>query len=231
MIEKPSSYDFVFTNWLLMYLNDTECKEFAQKSLKWLKLGGFIFIRESCFHQSGNKQRSFNPSFYRSTDYYFDLFNETNDDKYSYQLIKHGNMKCYEELKRNKNQSFWLFQKVETKSKPHDLDLQSFLDNQQYAIDSILKYERIFGHGFVSTGGIATTTEFLQKLNLLPNQIVLDVGCGIGGGDFLMAKEYGVIVNGIDLSTNMINLALQRAKEYNNVYNNNYYYIIVECDI
>lgn len=221
MIEKPLSYDFIFTNWLLMYLNDEECKDFAKKSLKWLKVGGFIFIRESCFHQSGNKQRSFNPSFYRDTDYYFNLFNETNDEdekKYTFQLIQHGNMKCYEEIKRNKNQSFWLFQKVEIKSKPHDLDLQSFLDSQQYAVDGILKYERIFGHGFVSTGGITTTREYLSKLNLLHGQDVLDVGCGIGGGDFLMAKEYGVNVYGIDLSTNMINLALQRAKEYDSVY-------------
>jgi hypothetical protein len=30
--------------------------------------------------------------------------------------------------------------------------------------------------------------EFLQKLNLNSSERVLDVGCGIGGGDFLMAE-------------------------------------------
>lgn len=30
-------------------------------------------------------------------------------------------------------------------------------------------------------------------LNLKPGQKVLDVGCGIGGGDFYMAKVIGVV--------------------------------------
>jgi len=56
-----------------------------------------------------------------------------------------------------------------------------------------------------------TTKEFLSKLDLKPGQKVLDVGCGIGGGNFYMADAYGVEVVGIDLSINMISLALERA--------------------
>ena len=40
---------------------------------------------------------------------------------------------------------------------------------------------------------------------------VLDVGCGIGGGDFYMAEEYDTHVVGIDLSINMILFALELA--------------------
>ena len=40
---------------------------------------------------------------------------------------------------------------------------------------------------------------------------VLDVGCGIGGGDFLMAREYKVSVLGVDLSQNMLSIAAERA--------------------
>ena len=35
--------------------------------------------------------------------------------------------------------------------------MQKFLDQNQYTKNSILRYEKIFGAGFVSTGGIDTT--------------------------------------------------------------------------
>lgn len=56
-----------------------------------------------------------------------------------------------------------------------------------------------------------TTKEFVAKLDLKAGQRVLDVGCGIGGGDFYMAENFDVEVVGIDLSINMISLALERA--------------------
>lgn len=56
-----------------------------------------------------------------------------------------------------------------------------------------------------------TTKEFVAKLDLKPGQKVLDVGCGIGGGDFYMAENFNVEVVGIDLSINMISIALERA--------------------
>ncbi|ETP40953.1 hypothetical protein F442_11791, partial [Phytophthora nicotianae P10297] len=78
-----------------------------------------------------------------------------------------------------------------------------------YSNQSITRYEKIFGEGYVSTGGQTTTTEFVEKLNLKPGERVLDVGCGIGGGDFYMARQFGVSVVGIDLSTNMVHRALE----------------------
>ena len=40
---------------------------------------------------------------------------------------------------------------------PRGKSFRHFLDNQQYSTTGILRYERIFGEGFVSTGGIETT--------------------------------------------------------------------------
>ena len=51
----------------------------------------------------------------------------------------------------------------------------------------------------------------MSKLELKYGQKVLDVGCGIGGGNFYMAEDFGVEVIGIDLSINMISIALDRA--------------------
>ena len=34
---------------------------------------------------------------------------------------------------------------------------QEFLDSKQYSEEGVLKYEKIFGEGFISTGGIEST--------------------------------------------------------------------------
>jgi len=88
-----------------------------------------------------------------------------------------------------------------------DQELQTFLDNHQYSENGILRYERIFGETFISTGGKTTTSMFLDKMGLQPGMNVMDIGCGIGGSAFLMAERFGVNVYGIDLSTNMLAIA------------------------
>jgi hypothetical protein len=40
---------------------------------------------------------------------------------------------------------------------PQGAHLRHFLDGQQYSVNGILRYERVFGPGFVSTGGLTTT--------------------------------------------------------------------------
>ena len=49
--------------------------------------------------------------------------------------------------------------------------------------------------------------EFIEELNLQPNSTILDAGCGLGGSAFLMAEQFGLSVDGIDLSENMIRIA------------------------
>ncbi|XP_015768453.1 PREDICTED: phosphoethanolamine N-methyltransferase 1-like [Acropora digitifera] len=93
-------------------------------------------------------------------------------------------------------------------------DFQQFLDQNQYSSNSILRYEKIFGRGFVSTGGLETTEEIVAMLSLKPGLKVLDVGCGIGGSGFYMVKNFNVQVLGVDLSTNMIQIGKQRAVEF-----------------
>ncbi|KAI3518106.1 hypothetical protein L1887_06496 [Cichorium endivia] len=210
---EDESIDLIFSNWLLMYLSDKEVEYIAEKLLKWVKVGGHIFFRESCFHQSGDHKRKSNPTHYREPRFYTKVFKEchvSNASGNSYELSLVGS-KCigaYVRNKKNQNQICWIWQKVNAEE---DKGFQRFLDNVQYKSSGILRYERIFGQGFVSTGGIDTTKEFVAMLDLKAGQKVLDVGCGIGGGDFYMAETFDVDVVGIDLSVNMISFALERS--------------------
>lgn len=94
------------------------------------------------------------------------------------------------QYKSHYNQICWLAQKV-LQNEPFNKSsksFQEFLDQQQYSRNGILRYEKVFGKHFVSTGGIDTTKEFVKTLELKPKQKVLDVGSGIGGSAFYMAK-------------------------------------------
>uniref|UniRef100_A0A0E0L5B7 phosphoethanolamine N-methyltransferase n=1 Tax=Oryza punctata TaxID=4537 RepID=A0A0E0L5B7_ORYPU len=203
---EDNSIDLIFSNWLLMYLSDEEVEKLVGRMVKWLKVGGHIFFRESCFHQSGDSKRKVNPTHYREPRFYTKVFKECHSydkDGGSYELSLET-CKCigaYVKSKKNQNQ---------VKS-TEDRGFQRFLDNVQYKTSGILRYERVFGEGYVSTGGIETTKEFVDKLDLKPGQKVLDVGCGIGGGDFYMAENYDAHVLGIDLSINMVSFAIERA--------------------
>jgi len=84
---------------------------------------------------------------------------------------------------------------------------QEFLDENQYTKHGLEKYEWIFGETFLSTGGLETTKEILDKLELKSGMKVLDVGSGCGGSAFYMAEHFGCHVTGYDLSKNMLSVA------------------------
>lgn len=220
---KAGSYDVIFSNWLLMYLDDNEVLKFAEKALKWLRPGGKLFFRESCFRQSGDTKRSSNPTYYRHPNFYLGVFgsvahqSSTTGQVEAYDLVGSSSVGVYRKVKKNPGQLWFLYEKVDKKSdqpiEENSLTFQKFLDSHQYSEKSITRYEKIFGKGYVSTGGQSTTTEFVNKLNLKKGEKVLDVGCGIGGGNFYMAEKYGVSVLGIDLSANMVLRAIENSME------------------
>lgn len=185
----------IFSNWLLMYLNDEEVLKLVVKSLNQLKDGGYIFFRESCFHASGNIKKvdkNDNPTEYRSPTKYVDYFQsqivEKDGQKYGFELVFARPNRTYIQLKNNSNQVCFLFQKVKLLNHHGYKTIKEFFDQKQYSTNGILRYEKIYGKGYISTGGQETCEHFLEKLDLKPGQRVLDVGCGIGGGDFFMSE-------------------------------------------
>jgi phosphoethanolamine N-methyltransferase len=87
---------------------------------------------------------------------------------------------------------------------------QDFLDGSQYTEAGVLKYEFIFGPGFISTGGI-DSTQIIFKENPIPHGAkVLDVGCGIGGPAKFLFDKFNAEVLGIDLARNCVSIANKR---------------------
>lgn len=89
----------------------------------------------------------------------------------------------------------------------------ALLDATQYQMASIEKYEAIYGKHFISPGGMESARRCIAGLGLRPGMRVLDVGCGLGGSAFLMAREHGVQVDGIDVSANMLDAARRRLQD------------------
>lgn len=218
-------YDLVFTNGLFTYLDETTARGIFEGILNSLQLGGSFCFAEWCFSAPGDDKTRKNEAFYRLPDVYNSLFQsvskETEDGSgvYSYEIVRSKSVETFIKHKATCNYIFWLLTKVHAaKSEAHGYKtFQEFLDTKQYSRMGILRYERIFGDNFISTGGIETTEEFVRRLRLKPKEHVLDVGSGIGGGDFYMAKEYDVLVTGIDLSSNMVSIALERANRFQDI--------------
>ncbi|KAG7230393.1 hypothetical protein INR49_024499 [Caranx melampygus] len=177
-----------------MYLSDEELKCLIEKMLGWLRPGGFLFFRESCNHRSGDSKRDFNPTCYRTEEQYSHIVS----------TVQMQGPESSQKFDEEQSQSDLLAAGEGPRSSNTQngfSTFQQFLDNQQYTNRGILRYEKMFGAGY----------EFVDLLNLKPGQKVLDVGCGIGGGDFYMAKTFGVEVLGLDLSDNMVGIAMERA--------------------
>jgi len=56
-----------------------------------------------------------------------------------------------------------------------------------------------------------------DELNLSPGQCVCDVGCGYGGTSRLLAREYGVHVTGVTVSSNQRQYAIKASEGFDSV--------------
>lgn len=218
---EPNSFDIVFSNWLFMYLSDVETEQLLQKSLKWLKPGGTLFFRESCFHSSGNIKPDENPTHYRSPRQYIDMcqsrmLTSTPDQPHEqvYELVFAKALESYYEIKKNNNQVCFLFFKTNLQNHNGYKTLQDFLDHSEYAEKSIQKYESVRGEGYVTIGGVELTKELTKRLHLTSTQRLLNFGSATGGSSFQIAEDYGCEIVGVDISANMVGIAWDRALQY-----------------
>ncbi len=85
-------------------------------------------------------------------------------------------------------------------------------DAGEYGADLVALLELVWGDGFLSPGGPAEVARILEGVDLTGLR-VLDIGCGIGGVDLLLAREHGAAeVLGIDIEAPLIARAEAKAK-------------------
>ena len=100
------SFDLVFWNWLMMYLSDADLAVLRDKVRSWMRVGGVLFFRESCFRgASAPPVAPNNPTTYRPAELYTRLFEG------DFRLIRKGTVKVYEQLLSRSNQCFWLLER------------------------------------------------------------------------------------------------------------------------
>lgn len=113
----PAKYDFVFSNWLMMYMDDSDVSAFLSKIHRCLRPDGRVFLRESCRYPTrGQRQpagRANSPvqdvvdvTEYREPECYIDAFADA-----GFIPVAEGNIKLYEKRYGNKNQLYWILKK------------------------------------------------------------------------------------------------------------------------
>lgn len=218
-----STFDLIYSDSNFIHFSDELISLAVEKSLKILNNDGLLLLREA-FGNNNVTSLGLTPT--KLLDLIQSKVIEEENNKFVYDLVFVKPNKALtllnpvDESDEVEKMSF-----VFTKSKIDNFNgfktLKEFMDNAQYTRNGVLRYEKIFGSGFISTGGSTSTTSFyndFESKNLLkPKQTVLDVGCGIGGGDFLMAEKFGVDILAMDLSANVIGIAWERAKDHPNL--------------
>jgi len=211
-------YDLAFSNVLLAFLSDEQSRTIITNLLKSLKEGSEFFFHEPCYGPGKRAGLQGDPTVYRDLAAYCALIQscsiETDKGKYGFELVFAKSLQTYVKHEKTLNQLCFMAKKVRLADDYHGFKtFMEFLDSQQYSRQGILRYEKIFGHHFVSTGGLETTQAFLPMLDLKPGQKILDVGAGIGGSAFLMVDQHDTEVLAIDLSGNMISIGIERVNE------------------
>jgi len=83
----------------------------------------------------------------------------------------------------------------------------------EYDSNTVKMLELIWGEGYMAPGGPGNVEKLLRGTEAHGKRI-LDIGCGIGGPTFEMARTYGAQVTGIDLEAPLIERAVADAEKH-----------------
>jgi len=85
------------------------------------------------------------------------------------------------------------------------------MHENEYTDEFVAKLELLWGEGFLSPGGPGEVAKILEGTDITGLE-VMDIGCGIGGVDVLLAREYGAkSVTGLDIEEPLVLRCRERA--------------------
>ncbi len=102
---EKSSFDFVFANWLLLYLSDDEVGILVSRIAIWLKSSGKVFFRETC-SPTQIEPLPGNHAHYRPRGFYEQLF------CHHFALLSTGIITCWLEVMHEPFSHYWLYKNV-----------------------------------------------------------------------------------------------------------------------
>ena len=76
----------------------------------------------------------------------------------------------------------------------------------EYTDELIALLELVWGKGFLSPGGPEAVAAIVRDTDLTDKR-VLDIGCGLGGIELVLARDYGARVTGIDVEAELVRRA------------------------
>jgi phosphoethanolamine N-methyltransferase len=82
----------------------------------------------------------------------------------------------------------------------------------EYHASMVALLEWLWGRDFLAPGGEGNVRRMVAGLEL-DGKRILDIGCGLGGPAFALARDFGAHVTGIDLEKQLVERATARAKE------------------
>ena len=77
----------------------------------------------------------------------------------------------------------------------------------EYTDELIAMLELVWGEGFLSPGGPEAVNAIIEGLDL-DGRLVLDIGCGIGGIEVILARDHGARVIGLDVEAGVVERAV-----------------------
>jgi ubiquinone/menaquinone biosynthesis C-methylase UbiE len=177
------SVDFVFTNWLMMYLTDAEVVAFLSDACSWLRPNGYLHLRESCSQPSSQKKAGDkfhsekNPTFYRQKSQYLHLLSHIcvveNGVMWQLQPQWAVSVPTYVRLEKNWRQVHMIIQKVQCspyhKYTPRNaMQLQNILSSEALHIQST--YDARLEHVRTHLDNNVTSFPYV-------NELLTNVGC------------------------------------------------------